>query len=64
VVLAVNLEPVYTIIIALLIWRQGERLHTGSYVGLAFILACLFANGWLQRRERRRQETVTIAPFA
>ena len=64
VVLAVNLEPVYTIIIALLIWRQGERLHTVSYVGLAFILACLFANGWLQRRERRRQETVTIAPFA
>ena len=50
VVLAVNLEPVYTIIIALLIWRQGERLHTGSYVGLALILACLSANGWLQRR--------------
>ena len=64
VVLAVNLEPVYTIIIALLIWRQGEQLHAGSYLGLALILACLFANGLLQRRERIRQEATTIAPIA
>ncbi len=63
VVLAVNLEPVYTIAIALLIWGEGERMHTGSYAGIALILICLFANGWLQRRERRKQEATTIAPI-
>lgn len=60
VVLAVNLEPVYTIAIALLIW-EGERMHTGSYAGIALILLCLFANGLLQRRERQKQEATSIA---
>ena len=64
VVLAVNLEPVYTIAIALLIWGEGERMHTGSYAGIGLILLCLFTNGWLQRRERQKQEATSIAPFA
>ncbi|MBK9176391.1 MAG: DMT family transporter [Flavobacteriales bacterium] len=50
VMLTVNLEPVYTILIALLIWGDEERMRTGSYIGIALILACLFANGWFQRR--------------
>jgi len=63
VVLAVNLEPVYTIAIALLIWGEGERMHTGSYAGIGLILLCLFANGWLQRRERQKQDATSIAPI-
>lgn len=63
VVLAVNLEPVYTILIALLIWGSGERMHNGSYIGIGLILASLFTNGWFQARERRRQEATTIAPI-
>jgi len=50
VMLTVNLEPVYTILIALLIWGAEEKLHVGSYAGIALILACLFANGWYHRR--------------
>ena len=53
VMLTVNLEPIYTIIIALLIWGSEERLHTGSYVGIALILVCLFVNGWFQRKQDR-----------
>lgn len=52
VMLTVNLEPVYTIVIALLIWGEGERLSLGSYAGIALILACLLVNGWLHRRNR------------
>lgn len=63
VVLAVNLEPVYTIAIALFIWGRGERMHTGSYAGIVLILLCLFVNGWLQRRERQKQEATSIAPI-
>lgn len=50
VMLTVNLEPVYTIIIALMIWGAEEKMTTGSYLGIALILGCLFVNGWLQRR--------------
>ncbi len=56
VMLAVNLEPVYTILIALMIWPESERMHMGSYLGIALILLCLFVNGWLQRRDRSRGE--------
>jgi drug/metabolite transporter (DMT)-like permease len=54
VMLTVNLEPVYTIAIALLIWGSEERLQAGSYFGIALILACLFVNGWLQRRNEAK----------
>lgn len=54
VMLAVNLEPVYTILIALYLWPETERMRPGSYIGIGLILACLFVNGWLQRRDRLR----------
>jgi hypothetical protein len=57
VMLTVNLEPVYTIVIALLIWGTGERLTTGSYLGIVLILACLFLNGWWQRRSNNLAAT-------
>ena len=50
VILTVNLEPVYTIAIALLLWPESERMHAGSYIGIALILACISVNGWRQRR--------------
>ncbi|HRH37724.1 MAG TPA: DMT family transporter, partial [Flavobacteriales bacterium] len=50
VMLTVNLEPVYTIIIALLLWKEEERMQLGSYLGIAVILVCLLENGWYQRR--------------
>jgi drug/metabolite transporter (DMT)-like permease len=55
VMLTVNLEPVYTIAIALLIWGAEEKLHVGSYLGFALILGSLFVNGLYQRRKVREQ---------
>jgi drug/metabolite transporter (DMT)-like permease len=55
VMLTVNLEPVYTIVVALLIWGAEEKLHVGSYLGVALILGCLFVNGLYQRRKVREQ---------
>jgi drug/metabolite transporter (DMT)-like permease len=63
VVLAVNLEPVYTIIIALLIWGSEERLDTGSYIGIALILLCLFGNAWWHKR-RSKAEAIAPDPLA
>ena len=50
--LTVNLEPVYSIILALIIWGEGEQLRTGSYLGFALILVSLFVNGMLARRKK------------
>lgn len=54
VILTVNLEPVYTILIALVLWPESERMHIGSYIGFALILACISLNGWHQRRLEQR----------
>lgn len=62
VMLTVNLEPVYTIIIALMIWGAEEKMTTGSYVGIALILASLVVNGWLQRK-RNAQDVVEPDPL-
>ena len=62
VMLTVNLEPIYTIIIALLIWGSEEKLRTGSYIGIALILVCLFVNGWFQRK-RDRAEVIEPDPL-
>ncbi|MEZ4790324.1 MAG: EamA family transporter [Flavobacteriales bacterium] len=63
VMLTVNLEPIYTILIALLIWGSEEKMRGGSYLGIALIIACLFVNGWLQRR-RPAAEVVEPDPLA
>ena len=63
VMLTVNLEPIYTIVIALMIWGAEEQLRIGSYLGIALILACLFVNGWLQRR-KTAQQVVEPDPLA
>lgn len=62
VMLTVNLEPIYTIVIALLIWGSEEKLRTGSYLGIALILVCLFVNGWFQRK-RDQAEVLEPAPL-
>ena len=64
VMLTVNLEPVYTILIALAIWGDEERMRPGSYLGIALILICIFANGWLQKRWNKPADAITPDPLA
>lgn len=62
VMLAVNLEPVYTIIIALLLWPESEKLHMGSYIGFGLIIACLLLNAWWQKH-RGAKDVAEPAPL-
>ncbi|TCO09129.1 DMT family transporter [Natronoflexus pectinivorans] len=42
VVLTINLEPVYGILMAFVIFGESERMSTGFYVGTAIILTAVF----------------------
>jgi drug/metabolite transporter (DMT)-like permease len=48
--LAINLEPVYTILIAVLLLDEQRQLDTQFYAGVAIILATVFVYPWLGRR--------------
>jgi drug/metabolite transporter (DMT)-like permease len=53
VLLAINLEPVYTIILAYLIFGEQEKMNLPFYVGTLVILLALFGNAWVKNRNRK-----------
>lgn len=50
--IAVNLEPVYGILMASLLFKDYEQLDAGFYVGTAIILAVLFINSFILKKEK------------
>jgi drug/metabolite transporter (DMT)-like permease len=52
VVLAINLEPVYGIILALLIFGESEKMSAGFYAGALIIIVSVFTYPFLKRRLR------------
>lgn len=49
-VLTVNLEPVYGIVMAYFLFGDAEKMSFGFYVGTALILAIIFANAVVKNR--------------
>lgn len=47
---AINLEPVYAIALAALIFGDEERMHGGFYLGAAIIVGAVFVDAWFKRR--------------
>lgn len=50
VVLAVNLEPVYTVIMAALFFHEYGQLNLSFYIGTLTILSSIFVNAWIKGR--------------
>ncbi len=50
VVLSINLEPIYTIILAALIFNEYNHLNTQFYIGAIFIISTIFINAILKKR--------------
>ena len=51
--LAINLEPVYAIAIAVLFLGEARDLDAAFFAGVAIVLAAVFGHGWLQMRDFR-----------
>jgi drug/metabolite transporter (DMT)-like permease len=49
--LAINMEPVYTILAALLLYGESEYMSREFYLGAAIIISTLFAESWLKSRK-------------
>lgn len=52
VMLTVNLEPVYGIILALFIFKDSEHMNALFYLGAAIILLTVIANGIVKNRKK------------
>ncbi len=53
--LSVNLEPIYSIILALLIFQEGRELKTGFYAGTLLIIGTVILHTYLVFRYRRKK---------
>jgi len=50
-VLTINLEPVYSIVLAYFIFGESEKMSGGFYIGTLVILIAVFIYPWLMRKK-------------
>jgi drug/metabolite transporter (DMT)-like permease len=55
VTMSVNLEPIYSIVIAVLIWPETEKMQPYFYFGGAAILLIMMLNGYFKARHDRKE---------
>ncbi|MDR9487775.1 MAG: DMT family transporter [Salibacter sp.] len=53
--ISINMEPVYSILLALLFFGDDERMSLGFYGGALLILSTILANAWLKKRLRTKR---------
>jgi len=51
--LTINLEPVYGIILALIVFKDSEKMSSTFYIGAAIILITVIINGILKNRTKK-----------
>jgi len=50
-IMAINLEPIYSIILALLIFGDNELMSSSFYIGSSIIIGIVFLEGYLKNRQ-------------
>lgn len=54
--ISVNLEPIYTIVLALLFFGSKEQMSIGFYLGAIIIFCTVIINAWLKVRSKRKRQ--------
>lgn len=54
--LAINLEPIYTILLALLIFGDQEHMNLGFYIGTAILILAIFLDTFMRRYQRKKAQ--------
>jgi drug/metabolite transporter (DMT)-like permease len=57
--LSINLEPVYTILLAILLLNENKLLSNDFYVGAIIIIAVLLLNGVISYFERQKKQIIS-----
>ena len=55
--LAINMEPIYAIILALIFFNEGEKLNPLFFVGATIIISTVFLDTWLKKRAKSKRVT-------
>lgn len=55
VMLTINLEPIYGIILAILVFQEKEKMNPQFYIGAAIILMTVILNGIIKNVEKKKK---------
>jgi drug/metabolite transporter (DMT)-like permease len=61
--LAINLEPIYAIVLALLLFNEAEKLNSYFFVGAGIILSTVFLDSYLKRKTRLKNQKSSGSQF-
>ena len=50
-IMAINLEPIYSIVLALLIFGENELMSTSFYIGSCIIIGVVFFEGYIKNKQ-------------
>ena len=50
-IMAINLEPIYSIIIGLIIFSESEQMNLSFYIGSVAILSVVFLDGYIKNKQ-------------
>ena len=50
-IMAINLEPIYSIILALIIFGESEFMSQSFYIGASIIIGVVFLDGYLKNKQ-------------
>ena len=50
-IMAINLEPIYSILLALLIFGDAEKMSSSFYIGASIIITVVFLEGYLKNKQ-------------
>jgi len=59
--MSVNMEPIYAIVFALIIFRESEYMSSGFYAGALIVMSMIFLNSYLKRRMEAKGKLATKA---
>jgi len=63
IMLTINLEPVYAIILALIIFGEKEEMHSGFYLGALIVLGVVLLNGVIKNAGKIKNKIKKVADF-
>jgi drug/metabolite transporter (DMT)-like permease len=59
--LAFNLEPVYGILLAFVVYREDQLLSKWFYIGFSLIMAALLLHLlWMQQKKRQMNDSLPV----
>ena len=57
--LSVNLEPLYSIVLAIIIFHEDKMLNTGFYIGSLIILGAVVTHGFFKLKNKKLATTIS-----